>query len=229
LRWVQANHECRSLDDARQYVAAYLQKRIDDDLSAWTIHTDASAIAKLYQCSYRDFGIKLPKRERKNRVKNRTNTLAKELEDNPNSKTVIDLCTNTGLRAHEVKLLKVSDIILDKYNNPAIWVQQGKGGKSRYIHPLDSVVFRLFLEKWQHGEDSLFPSIPAGIPIHFLRGEFARKLYNQYARPLDQIPPEDQYHCRKDMKGVILDRRAMHKVSKELGHNRIGVVTLYLT
>jgi hypothetical protein len=31
------------------------------------------------------------------------------------------------------------------------------------------------------------------------------------------------------MKGIVLDKKAMHKVSKELGHNRNDVVTLYLT
>jgi integrase len=204
--------------------------RIEQKLSAWTIHKDASALAKLYQCSYLDFGVKLPRRERKNRVKNRTNPLVNDPEYESVVHAICEFCAATGLRRHELLALRGDDIILDKYGNPAILVRQGKGGKRRYVHPLNSFPFQLFLDALNNGarHRKLFDHIPSRIPTHFLRGEFARKLYSQYARPLDQIPPEDQYHCRKDMKDVILDKRAMHRVSKELGHNRICVVTLYL-
>lgn len=62
------------------------------------------------------------------------------------------------------------------------------------------------------------------------------QMYKSYARPLDQIPYDrvnkgtgkrfqgDIYTCRKDESGKKLDRQAMKKCSKALGHNRISVV-----
>ena len=230
-RWVQRVHHCHRLVDARRYVPEYLRMRIDQKLSAWTIHKDASALAKLYQCSYLDFGVKLPRRERKNRVKNRTNPLANDPEYEALVHYICEFCAATGLRRHELLALRGDDIILDKSENPVILVRQGKGGKRRYVHPLNSFPFQLFLNALNNGtrQRKLFNDIPSRIPTHFFRGEYARALYYRYARPLDQIPPEDQYRCRKDMKGIVLDKKAMHKVSKELGHNRISVVTLYLS
>lgn len=58
--------------------------------------------------------------------------------------------------------------------------------------------------------------------VHGYRAVYATEVYAMYAR--DEIPKEDKYICRKDQKGIILDKKAMLEASKALGHNRIDVV-----
>ncbi len=57
-----------------------------------------------------------------------------------------------------------------------------------------------------------------------------------YARDIEDIPYDkvnkgtghkyqsEVYVCRKDRQGTKLDKRAMKKASKALGHNRVSVI-----
>ena len=81
---------------------------------------------------------------------------------------------------------------------------------------------------WQH--------VSSNADIHGYRAEYATILYKQYARKIEEIPYDrinkgtgkrfqgDVYTCRKDESGRKLDRAAMAKCSKALGHNRVCVV-----
>ena len=81
---------------------------------------------------------------------------------------------------------------------------------------------------WQH--------VNSNADIHGYRAEYATAMYKQYARKIEAIPYDrinkgtgkrfqgDVYTCRKDESGRKLDRVAMKKCSKALGHNRISVV-----
>ena len=92
LRYARDEYGCRSLEEARPYVAEYLLMRLEGDYSAWTVHTDASAIAKLYGCSLADFGVKLPRRERRNVMRNRG------AADDPKFELVRRFCTACGVQ-----------------------------------------------------------------------------------------------------------------------------------
>ena len=50
------------------------------------------------------------------------------------------------------------------------------------------------------------------------------RLYQHYARNEKDIPRADRYVMRKDRAGETFDKRAMHIVTKNLGHNRISVI-----
>ena len=81
---------------------------------------------------------------------------------------------------------------------------------------------------WQH--------VPGNADIHGYRGEYATSIYKMYARPIEEIPYDRTnkgtgkrfqsgvYTCRKDESGKKLDKEAMLKASKALGHNRLEVV-----
>lgn len=81
---------------------------------------------------------------------------------------------------------------------------------------------------WQH--------VNPNADIHGYRAEYATRMYKMYARPIEDIPYDkvnkgtgrryqgDVYVCRKDESGRKLDRAAMEKCSKALGHNRVSVV-----
>ena len=68
VNWLKENEDLptvRAIADARKYVGTYLNELKDNDYSVFTVHTAASALAKLFDCRMEDFGVDLDKRERK--------------------------------------------------------------------------------------------------------------------------------------------------------------------
>lgn len=115
--------------------------------------------------------------------------------------------------------------------------RKDKGGRYRFspiIGPnRDKIIARMqatgeYEHVWQH--------VSGNAPIHTYRSVYATALYKMYARPIEDIPYDrvnkgtgrrfqgDLYVCRKDEAGRKLDRAAMEKCSKALGHNRQCVV-----
>lgn len=229
-KWVCHEYDCRTLAEARQYVPVYLQQRKDAGYSAWTIKKDACALSKLYQCdSYHDFGIAFDPCERQNRVKNRTDSWKDHPEKYAENKDLYELCVSLGVRHKELIRLTIDDFTFDKHGRLRVNIRQGKGGRPRYIIPLNDAPLAAYLKAMVRGDQYLFRNPPESAPIHFWRGEHARMKYAQLARPIEEIPRSERYYCRKDKKGTIYDKRAMLIVSLDLGHNRLNVVTNYLS
>ncbi len=116
-------------------------------------------------------------------------------------------------------------------------IRGGKGGKDR-ISPIvgpdiEEVVSR-FMER--SPDEKVFLAVSRNIDVHSYRSDYANRIYRKTARPIDKIPYDkyhpgigkyyqsEVYHCRGDEKGRTLDRRAMLRASKALGHNRIEIV-----
>lgn len=76
------------------------------------------------------------------------------------------------------------------------------------------------------GKMKLLPKISSAYDNHRYRAEYAKRLYQHYARNIENIPISERYIMRKDRAGEILDKRAMRIVSKAMGHNRIDVIAL---
>lgn len=112
-----------------------------------------------------------------------------------------------------------------------------KGGRERYSPVIgknrDKIVERMratapYEKVWQY--------VPGNADIHSYRGEYATAIYKMYARPVENIPYDKinkgtgkkfqsgVYVCRKDEAGKKLDKDAMMRASKALGHNRLEVV-----
>ena len=225
--WVFNEYDCTELPEARQYVPEYLQMRIDQNLSAWTIRLDASALAKLYHCSYVDFGVPLPVRHRGDIVKNFIDeeTLERLEEKYP---SLAKFCRSCGLRRKELFLLRPEDISVDDRNRVIVYVRRGKGGKQREVTALNNYPLELKKLALENGQDCVFPDLPVDAPIHVWRKLFAQTLYDSCARDPETLSREQRYVCRGDMKGYVFDRLAMWIVSQALGHKRLGVVTTYL-
>ena len=64
-RYCRDIHGCRTLEECRLYVDEWLQHRIDNRLSAYTIKLESAALGKLYGCRTTEF-IKTPSRKREN-------------------------------------------------------------------------------------------------------------------------------------------------------------------
>ena len=52
IKYIKENHpECTTLKNAKKYVNEWLQTRVDQGLSAWTVQLEAKAMGKLYGIS----------------------------------------------------------------------------------------------------------------------------------------------------------------------------------
>ena len=52
IKYIKENHpECTTLKSAKKYVNEWLQVRVDQGLSAWTVQLEAKAMGKLYGIS----------------------------------------------------------------------------------------------------------------------------------------------------------------------------------
>lgn len=59
---------------------------------------------------------------------------------------------------------------------------------------------------------------------HHFRATYAKRVYNFYARSIDDLSFEDKYIMRKDRAEEVLDREAMKITSEFLGQSRIDVI-----
>ena len=87
--------------------------------------------------------------------------------------------------------------------------------------------YREHIESYYNDEnigEYIFKEIPQNLDIHSYRASYACELYKSLERPLDSLIREQKYYCKGDMKGNVYDKKAMLKVSKMLGHNRINVI-----
>ncbi len=223
-KWVKPRFDIKDIKDMRPYVGMYLNFRIGDGVSPWTVALDAAALAKLYGCKSTDFGVELPKRERANVKRSRGEVKGFKEEK---YKDVVDFCKGAGVRIHELKALTKEDIY---YKGKALYVhvKQGKGGKEREV-PVREGYEKAVLNavgKCKEANEKIFKKedIPSRFPCHRYRAEYAKAQYMKLARDVSTIPDNEKYICRKDKAGQVYDKVALHAVSVMLGHNRECVV-----
>lgn len=98
-----------------------------------------------------------------------------------------------------------------------------KGGRERYAPIIGDKDLVIRLCK-QAEDGKVFEKIPSGADIHSYRRDYATAIYQQHARPLEQLTAKEKYYCRGDRKGEVFDRAAMRITSNALGHGRIAVI-----
>lgn len=131
-----------------------------------------------------------------------------------------------------------------------------KGGKSRTVEFLKTnesiIVLQKLLNNTAKEKDLLFPNVPSRLDVHNYRAVYANRIYEKYADHIENIDPNERipaqrkfkeccdgksrvardgmvsrlYRCQDDLKGIVLDRKAMRIVSKNLGHNRESIFAL---
>lgn len=222
--WAKETHGCRTLAEAQAHTGEYLAQREAAGCSAWTVRRDAAALGKLYQTPTTQLGHDLPTRHRGDVTQHRTPP--KEFQER-NHQALADLCRSCGLRRSEVAALRPQDVRMEG-GRCLVTVTQGKGGKARVVPALDNTPARLAQEAAAAGRDRVVEHIPVRAPIHAWRADYAQRLYDNIARPVVIVPPQERYHCRGDRAGTCYDKRAMQQVSEVLGHSRLDVVTSYI-
>lgn len=221
--WCKKTYGCKTIEEAKKYIQDYINYRIDNKISAWTIKMEASAIAKMYGSSTSGLKLITPERKRKNIKRSRYSCIHDKHISEKKNKDIIDFCKGCGLRRHELTQLKTENIIIEG-DNVYIEVLQGKGGKRRIVEVLPE--YREHIKSYHNDNvgEHIFKEIPQNIDIHSYRAFFACKLYKSLERPLNILTRQQKYYCKGDMKGIVFDRKAMMEISKMLGHNRINVI-----
>lgn len=229
LEWVKQNYSSlnlKRLKDFRPYVNDYLKHLIDKGQSPWSIKTTSAALAKLYQTDTSAF-IETPRRfrnmasrSRNSAIRDKNISLEKEL-------FFSKITSSTGLRRSELKKVRGSDLVFlegEYYIN----VNKGtKGGRPRLAlikGSNESETLEIVNLFKQQGNLLLVNNVPSNYDNHHYRSIYAKRIYNLYSRPLNEIPDSEKYFMRFDRKGEVLDRDAMFITSKFLGHSRISVI-----
>lgn len=230
-KWVRDKYDCRSMEEARPFVEEYLNQKILEGCSASTIKTYACSICKAYGIRTTKLDIEFPKRERKDITRSRLDVEERRI---PN-KDVVQVAKHTGLRRSELTSLRPEQLKCWK-GRYYIEGVHGKGGKTRNV-PISNNDARTIevLKKATPGERVFSSSQMKSVQdIHSYRREYVQNMYMKEAEPIEAIKGEKMivngkqvsrvYTCRKDGKGYKLDRKAMLKVSKWVGHNRVSVM-----
>jgi len=220
LHWAREMYGCRFLEEARVHVPEYLNQRMLTK-SAWTVRTEAAAIAKLYQVGMNDLGVVLPKRSRDDISQHREQKWIGHFAPNKHE-DLVAFALSSGLRLREIRVVAPEDVYeAEGY----VYIDTvGKGGKFRSVRCLDDEPLRIAQVAAAEGKERIFDQIPKYAPMHEYRGLFAQTWYERLARPLKDIPVKERYICRGKKKGIIYDKNAMAFVSLQLGHHRLDVV-----
>lgn len=240
------NKEVRQLKDLKiKHVNSYLQYLVVKGYSAPTINSSKAAIAKLMQISSKEF-LETPRVKRKDITRSRG---MKERDRHISSETesyYAKFTTAIGGRRSEMEELKGTDLVIrpltvklkDKNGNkyvkvlskryPQVLIRNGKGGKERFapIFAKDKKELTEIINTFKKaGNDKVFGKLPSHYDNHFYRGQYAKRAYKKFARPIREIKSKKEvYFCRGDKAGEAYDRKAMFLSSQFLGHNRVDVI-----
>lgn len=233
VRWCKdaartdGSRQPRSLEDCRQYVARYMQHLQQAEYSAYTQKLVLSALCKLYE-EYPTEGYpfdleKMPEARHRADIVRSRNVTERDLHfSKKNNADIVTFCRCTGLRRAELQQIRGIDL-----DGSSLMVYRGtKGGRVRIVPIVGSADEIAAVQQMAAaaGNNKIFPHISSAMDVHHYRSVYCQRVYDQYARPSEQIPPQDWYYCRRDQRGIVYDKKAMLQASKALGHNRIFVI-----
>jgi integrase len=225
MNWCREQHHLLDPDTiaarANELVSQYLQDRIAEGKSAYTLASERSALR--FYFSNRDLAqaVALPRRVREHITRSRTPAIRDQDFQPANWTREISFLESTGLRRAEALALRLRHIVRHPSGVVTVFVARGKGGKSRTVPVLpgreqDVLVC---LEGKEDRNAPVFPRLPSHLDIHDLRRTYAQTLYcHLSSRELP--PPEGR------LRPADYDREAASHVSVALGHGerRIGTI-----
>jgi len=113
LEYIRLEHpEITTLKKAKPYINEWLQQRVDQGLSAWTVQTEAKALGKLYGITPEDPDFFVaPKRERANIKRSRIEVVRDRHFSTTNNDELIRFCRGIGARRVGMTHMKGKDLM----------------------------------------------------------------------------------------------------------------------
>lgn len=120
--YVKLKHpDCKTLKSAQKYVNEWLQSRVNEGLSAWTIQTEAKSLGKLFGISPDDKDyFNPPKRLREDIKRSRGDAVRDKHFSEKNNDELVKFCKGTGLRRSGVESIKGKDLMTKEQIERAI-------------------------------------------------------------------------------------------------------------
>lgn len=212
-------------EQAKQMIGEYGQSLEERGLSPFSVYTALCGICKAFHISTTEIGYKAPKRKRADITRSRLEVKRDSHFSVENNKDLVTFCRCSGLRRRELEALRGSDADRST-GHIMLYIKNGKGGKKRNVmmYGTEEELNRMWGLIQKAGDNQVFDKVSSACDVHHYRSEYACKVYKRLARKIEEIPMNERYYCRNDMKGKIFDKRAMLIVSRLLGHNRIDVI-----
>ena len=217
----EQNPKARYVEQCEKYIDGFLQKQKDDGKSAWTQQCYRSALTKIY--GEDKSTVELDSKCRADIKRSRLDTESARHFSEERNAELVSFCQHTGLRRVELESLRPEQLHQDSEGNWFLRVV-GKGGKERDAYILNNDKAVLDRIRGTETGETVWGKVHSKCNVHGYRADYAKALYEQLARPIDEVPKQERYVCRDDMYGTVFDKVAMREVSNNLGHNRIDVI-----
>lgn len=255
-RWLESEKGIRKTDNinkTEEYVKEYLQYRQEQEISAYTLKLERSALGMLYG---KKIDYELPARDSKDITRSRLSVEGdKHYSECGKYKDVFTLGKGIGGRRCDLEKL-TTDSFLEKDGHLYVQFTKSKGGRDRLTYVREEYrqeIQNIIQKTKEEGRTKLLEKIPQRIDIHGLRREYCKGLYEEIKdnRELRDIilknyPPRHEYKTQKNKDGIsyiqeikkdyykdrdgnIYNRDDIYVCSQCLGHNRLDVsITHYL-
>lgn len=217
----------KNMNDVKAFLPEYLDQLKEKDLSAWTIRSYISPATKILGVSQSDYDIPLRHADDIKRSRREDTVRSKDFAIEKHQ-DLISFCHSVGPRnKKELSKIRGTDLAQNKKGEWGVNIY-GKGGKYRFsrIYGTSEQIKSTIDLMRAAGDNLVFDRVPSHANVHRYRAGYAARIYNQYARPLAEIPRKDRYWRRGTNKGKCYDKAALSIAAIELGHSdfRHGVV-----
>ncbi len=255
-KWLKQEKGINKIDDinkTEQYAKEYIQKRLDDGKSIYTVKMERSALGMLYG---KQIDIKLPSRTPDQITRSRKETKNdRYISRDGKYKDVFTIAIATGSRRKDISKLCVNNF-REVDGKLYVFFEKSKGGRDRLTPVLEKYekdVRDIIEQAKVDGKTRLFNHIPKEIDVHGLRREYCQNLYDeikdnkelrdeilknyperhelktQKDKDGNTVTKEIKSDVYKDRSGNIWKRDDIYVLSQALGHNRLDVsITHYL-
>ena len=164
------------LADTERYAREYIETRLEDGKSVYTIKMERSALGMIYGHSIE---VLLPVRHNGDVKRSREETSNdKHISRTGKYVDIFTVATATGCRRCDMKTLNINSLV-ERDGKYFLDIKQSKGGRDRLAPILPSKVDevrQIFECARERGKTKLFEHIPKEIDIHGLRREYAQEL-----------------------------------------------------